>query len=239
MRKQICPLVASILFVCLTGSCAGAPSAADADPAVAAAVPVPLQNATVEPESANLIAPPPQTPAPGEAIPQPAAPQPAAPAPTAPPPGTLHPTVLKPAKAAAQQPPASEVPATETAAPVLDLTRSAPGLQLGGAAPALTETLNQTLKMLSKEQGENERLRQKVSQLEAQLAEKDKTIADLNSQLEGSGSRIGELEAALDQWKSDVLGFRDEMRKAEEAEIEVLQKMLTLLQSFRKEATAE
>jgi hypothetical protein len=42
------------------------------------------------------------------------------------------------------------------------------------------------------------------------------------------------MEAALTRWKEDVLGFREEMRDYEGAQIEVLQEILLLLKEFKK-----
>jgi len=128
-------------------------------------------------------------------------------------------------------------------APVMSLTAAgatasearADAIQLGSHAPAITETLNQTLEMLSAARDENARLRDDLAGTESRIAEKDRTIADLRTQLEEGDAKILALEAALDQWKQDVLGFRDEMRKAEEAEIEVLQKILVLLEGYKEE----
>jgi hypothetical protein len=112
-------------------------------------------------------------------------------------------------------------------------------VRLVGAAPALTETLNNALQTLAKEQKENERLTESVRSLEQQLADKERVVGDLTERMHGNDARIQGLESSLQQWKLDVLGFRDEMRKTEEAEIEVLQKVLVLLEGFRKDKVAE
>ena len=38
-----------------------------------------------------------------------------------------------------------------------------------------------------------------------------------------------EMHVELNQWKADVLGFRDEMRKAEAAQLQALGKILRIL----------
>ncbi len=113
----------------------------------------------------------------------------------------------------------------------------APGRQikLAQPSPALTETLSQVLGMLEKEKAENERLRREVAGLGEQLAEKDRTIAQLTLERDAFTEQLQTLEGSLGKWKQDVLGFRDEMRQAEEAEIEVLQQVLLILKSFQKE----
>jgi len=108
-------------------------------------------------------------------------------------------------------------------------------IKLAQPSPALTETLSRVLGMLEKEKAENERLRRQVAALGQQLAEKDRTIAQLTLERDAFTEQVQALEGSLGKWKQDVLGFRDEMRQAEEAEIEVLQQILLLLESFQKE----
>ncbi len=112
---------------------------------------------------------------------------------------------------------------------------AAPVIPFSERQPALTETLQRTLDMLTEARAENSRLKEKVVELNKELQEKEHQIADLTVRVEGGQSKVAELEQALDKWKKDVLGFRDEMRKAEEAELEVLQEILTLLKGFKKE----
>jgi hypothetical protein len=99
----------------------------------------------------------------------------------------------------------------------------------------LTETLNETLDVLAKQKNENERLRTTIRSLEQDLARKEKALSELSAELEGDQGKVQELEQSLERWKADILGFREEMRLAEEAEIEVLRKILVLLQDLSKE----
>lgn len=112
-------------------------------------------------------------------------------------------------------------------------------IKLAQQSPALTETLSQVLGMLEKEKAENERLRREVAALGQQLAEKDRTIAQLTLERDAFTEQLQTLEGSLGKWKQDVLGFRDEMRQAEEAEIEVLQQILLILKSFQKEGVPQ
>ncbi len=122
-------------------------------------------------------------------------------------------------------------------APGLSATpvQAEPVLPFGAAELSLTETLDRTLTGLEEVRTENARLKEKVAQLEGQLQQRDETIDRLNAQLSAGGNKIQQMEDALQKWQQDVLGFRDEMRAAEEAELTVLQKMLTLLQEFEKQ----
>lgn len=103
----------------------------------------------------------------------------------------------------------------------------------------VTEALDRALDVLKRETRDNEKLRQTIDSLQEALGEREQTIKGLNSQLETYTARTEKLEDALEKWKEDVLGFRDEMRKAEEAEIGVLQEILMLLRSFKEQENSE
>ena len=103
---------------------------------------------------------------------------------------------------------------------------------LGVAAPALTETLDRTLDELAAAQEETETLLVTVRDLEEAAAQKDRKIEELAAGLLACDTTIAELEAALKGWQLDVIGFRDELRDYEEAEIEVLQEMARLLRGL-------
>ena len=62
----------------------------------------------------------------------------------------------------------------------------------------------------------------KISQLENQLRQSQKELTDANSLLI-------EMRGELNKWKSDVLGFRQEMRNAQQAQLDALAKILKLL----------
>ncbi|MCK4282845.1 MAG: hypothetical protein KAX44_00905 [Candidatus Brocadiae bacterium] len=126
----------------------------------------------------------------------------------------------------------------ETMAPP-PLVETEPVLAFAAGGFALTETLNKTLNMLSQAREENEKLQETVAELRQQLQEKSSAVNQLQTQLQAGDEKVQELEAALRTWQADVLGFRDEMRQAEEAELEVLQQILTLLQIFKKEKGIE
>lgn len=102
------------------------------------------------------------------------------------------------------------------------------------SAPAITETFSKTVDMLTRERARNEELQKDMERLKEQLAAKDQKLQQLQESLKTADEKVASLEEALEKWKHDVLGFRDEMRKAEEAEIEVLQRIMRLLQDFEK-----
>jgi len=71
-------------------------------------------------------------------------------------------------------------------------------------------------------EGENKKLTAQVAKLQADLAQSDKELTDANTLLV-------EMRAELDRWKASVLGYRQEMRDAQKAQLEALSKVIMLL----------
>jgi len=69
---------------------------------------------------------------------------------------------------------------------------------------------------------ENERLTRDAGRLESELKRTQAELAEANELL-------GQFQQELVRWKSDVLGFRDEMRGAESSQLAALAKILKLL----------
>ena len=153
------------------------------------------------------------------------------------------PTVRAGSPVAAPAPaPAAPAPADPPPAPRLVTvpgSEDSSDLAFNAKAPAVTETLEKTVDMLLQAKADNERLKAALADTEKKLAEKDASVQELTQQLDVASGDVGKLQDALEKWKTDVLGFRDEMRQADEAEIEVLQQILTLLKGFAKEKPAE
>ena len=87
----------------------------------------------------------------------------------------------------------------------------------------------EALQKVSERDAEIARLRslnaEKVAEIEAvrnQLKQAEKELLDANTLLI-------EMDGNLDNWRKDVLGFREEMRRADVAQIEALEKVLSLL----------
>jgi hypothetical protein len=70
--------------------------------------------------------------------------------------------------------------------------------------------------------GENEALRQQIGVLEVKLKQAQKELGEANDLLI-------EMLSELNNWKSDILGFRTEMREAARAQLEALLKVLEVL----------
>jgi len=69
---------------------------------------------------------------------------------------------------------------------------------------------------------ENTELKHKLSQLGAELNRAKQELADANGFLQ-------QMQIELTKWKGDVLGFRDEMRNAQAAQLEALKRILRVL----------
>ena len=68
----------------------------------------------------------------------------------------------------------------------------------------------------------NRQLSEQVVSLDAQLQQAQKELAEANSLLI-------EMRVELNNWKADILGFRNEMRNAETAQLETLLRILQVL----------
>jgi hypothetical protein len=68
----------------------------------------------------------------------------------------------------------------------------------------------------------NRKLSAQIVLLQGDAQASQKELADAHQMLQ-------EMRKDLDQWKSNVLGFRDEIRQAEQAQAEALRKVLVLL----------
>ena len=69
---------------------------------------------------------------------------------------------------------------------------------------------------------ENNQLRHDAEKLQMALDTARRELAEANAFLQ-------QMHVELNQWKSDVLGYRDEMRQAQRAQLEALAKILRLL----------
>ena len=69
---------------------------------------------------------------------------------------------------------------------------------------------------------ENAKLKENVAKLQTSLDMTRKELAEANEFLQ-------QMHVELNKWKTDVLGYRDEMRQAQKAQLEALAKILKLL----------
>jgi chromosome segregation ATPase len=71
-------------------------------------------------------------------------------------------------------------------------------------------------------EADNKKLRDELIPAKAQLAQAQKELSEANDLLV-------EMRVELNNWKSNILGFRTEMRQADTAQLEALVKILTIL----------
>lgn len=87
------------------------------------------------------------------------------------------------------------------------------------------ELSNRTEKLMEK----NNSLTRENSELKHQLGKLQLELEQTKKELEGANSFLQEMQTELNQWKDNVLGFRDEMRRAESTQLEALSRILKLL----------
>lgn len=95
-------------------------------------------------------------------------------------------------------------------------------IELSKKYAALSEELSQVKQEKERLAAQNALLSQKIAPLEQELAQTKKELGEANDLLI-------EMRIELNNWKSDVLGFRDEMRQADKAQLETLMKILKVL----------
>ena len=95
-------------------------------------------------------------------------------------------------------------------------------LQWAKRCSDLSRQLQQANGQTSVLKKENAEFKQKITKLQANLSIAEKELRDANLMLM-------ELQKQLETWKTNVLGFRQEMRQAQEAELKALTKVLKLL----------
>jgi hypothetical protein len=86
----------------------------------------------------------------------------------------------------------------------------------------LSEQMDQVQKKNLDLTEENRNLTNQVTKIQTQLDQAQKELAEANTLLV-------DMQKELTNWKSDVLGFREEMRKAQKAQIDALTHIITLL----------
>ena len=95
-------------------------------------------------------------------------------------------------------------------------------IELSKKYAALSDELAKLKVEKKKLEDEKNRLAQRTGSLEQELAQAKKELSEANDLLV-------EMRIELNNWKSDILGFRDEMRQADKAQIEALVKILKVL----------
>jgi len=104
-------------------------------------------------------------------------------------------------------------------------------LALSDKQAKLTDELLQTQQGKKDLEEANRKLTAQAGKLQADLDEAQKELGEANQMLV-------EMKKELDAWKGNVLGFRDEIRKAQKAELDSLRKILVVLGAEVPPATA-
>ncbi len=76
---------------------------------------------------------------------------------------------------------------------------------------------------------ENHQLRAENEQFNNQVAALESTLQQTREQLEQVNGLLVDMRIELNNWKTDILGFRGEIRDAEKAQLEALLKILKVL----------
>lgn len=95
-------------------------------------------------------------------------------------------------------------------------------IKLAQEHAVLSEKLAQVQKENIELAAENEKLREKLTAIEPELTQTKKELDEANKLLI-------DMRIELNNWKTDVLGFRDEIRQADKAQLETLLKILEVL----------
>ena len=103
-----------------------------------------------------------------------------------------------------------------------DQTAVDSAIKLAQEHAALSEKMTEIQQKNQKLIAENTRLKDRISALEPELKQTKKELDEANNLLV-------EMRVELNNWKIDVLGFRDEMRQADKAQLETLLKILEVL----------
>lgn len=95
-------------------------------------------------------------------------------------------------------------------------------IELSRKYSALLEDIDKLRQENQRLTEENKSLKQRVQPCETQLAQTQKELNEANELLI-------DMRIELNNWKANVLGFRDEMRQADRAQLEALLKIITVL----------
>jgi seryl-tRNA synthetase len=94
-----------------------------------------------------------------------------------------------------------------------------------------SEKYSDAVEKLVRLQQENRELGDATRQQIEQNAQMQQELAQCQKELSEANDMLIEMSAELEKWKTDVLGFREEMRKAQKAQLLALHRVLKLLGS--------
>ncbi|HBG26580.1 MAG: hypothetical protein A2Y10_16230 [Planctomycetes bacterium GWF2_41_51] len=103
-----------------------------------------------------------------------------------------------------------------------DATAVDSAIKLAQDHAILSEKMTQTHQQNQELIAENNKLKERIAALEPELAQTKKELEEANTLLI-------DMRIEINNWKTDVLGFRDELRQADKAQLETLLKILQVL----------
>ena len=128
----------------------------------------------------------------------------------------------------AGEPAAPATPATP-AAPAPTAPEGPEGPTPVEQALELSQKLKQATDDLDRARKENRDLIDRNAPLTMQAAQATVELKQARKELDEANAMLREMQTELAKWKADVLGYRDEMRTAQTAQIEALRRVLRLL----------
>jgi septal ring factor EnvC (AmiA/AmiB activator) len=97
------------------------------------------------------------------------------------------------------------------------------------SALAWSERYSQAIEKLARLQQENADLQEKNRSIASQAVKHQAELAQAQKELNDANAMLVDIRGELEKWKASVLGFRQEMRSAQQAQLEALTKVLRVL----------
>lgn len=97
------------------------------------------------------------------------------------------------------------------------------------SAIELSQKYSNLLEDLDRLRQENQRLATENESLKEQIGPCQQQLTQAQKELTEANDLLIEMRIELNNWKTNILGFRDEMRQADQAQLEALLKILTVL----------
>jgi len=106
------------------------------------------------------------------------------------------------------------------------------------SAMELSAKYAQKIEELAKLETQNQQLREENKTLMDRLAPCETRLTQAQKELGEANDLLIEMRIELNNWKTNILGFRDEIREADKAQLEALTKILTVLGGQTKTESA-
>ena len=106
------------------------------------------------------------------------------------------------------------------------------------SAMELSQKYARKIEELAKSEAENQKLRDENKTLADRLGPCENRLAQAQKELGEANDLLIEMRIELNNWKANILGFRDEIREAEKAQLEALAKILEVLGGETKSEAA-